>query len=86
MVDVDTYEVMIDGESASTHRVHMSTEYYQKLSGRQFTHEWVIAQAFQFLLSRKPNSDIGAEIDLSAVSHDYPDFEEDMRRRLHGDR
>lgn len=83
MVDAHVYEVVVEGSTETTHRVLMSPDYYQKLSGRQFTHEWVIVQAFQFLLEHKANDQIDAEFDMSGLNRYFPDFEAEIERRLH---
>ncbi len=83
MVATNVYEVVVEGTTETTHRVRLSPDYYQKLSGRQFTHEWVIVQAFQFLLDRKANTDIEAEFDLAGLNRYFADFEAEIERRLH---
>jgi hypothetical protein len=82
LVDANTYEVVVSGESETVHRVRMSPDYYRKLSGAQFTHEWVLIQAFRFLLEREPNTSILKEFDLSIINRYFPEFEEDMAARL----
>ena len=82
LVDANTYEVVVSGESETVHRVRMSPDYYRKLSGAQFTHEWVLIQQFRFLLEREPNMSILKEFDLSLINRYFPEFEEDMAARL----
>ena len=82
LVDANTYEVVVSGNTETTHRVRMSPDYYKKLSGSQFTHEWVLIQAFQFLLEREPNTSILKEFDVSVINRYFPEFEAEMARRL----
>ena len=82
LVDANTYEVVVSGDVETTHRVRMSPDYYRKLSGAQFTHEWVLVQAFQFLLEREPNTSILKEFDLTAINRYFPEFEDEMATRL----
>ena len=84
MVAANTYQVAVDGSRGcpTTHRVSLSQEYYRRLSGGTFTHEWVIVQAFRFLLERQPNTDIRPEFDLLEVGSQFNDFESDLTRRL----
>ncbi len=82
LVDANTYEVVVSGDTETVHRVRMSPDYYRKLSGAQFTHEWVLIQAFQFLLEREPNTSILKEFDLSVINRYFPEFEDDMAARL----
>ena len=55
LVDANTYEVVVGDGTRSVHRVRMHGDYYRKLSGGAFTHEWVLVQAFRFLLEREPS-------------------------------
>ena len=84
MVAANTYEVAVDGSRGcpTTHRVSLSQEYYRQLSGGRITHEWVIVQAFRFLLERQPNTDIRPEFNLTEVGSQFSDFESDLARRL----
>lgn len=82
LVAPNIYEVVVDGATETHHRVHMSPEYYRKLCGGTMTHEWVLIQAFRFLLEREPNTSILAEFDLPVISRYFPEFEQDMERRL----
>lgn len=84
MVAANTYQVAVDGakREPSLHLVSLSQEYYRHLSGGTVTHEWVIVQAFQFLLERMPNTDIRDALDLADVAKHFDDFESEMARRL----
>lgn len=95
MVAADVYEVVIGqrvgsqlqhGEIAITeetvHRVHMSQAYYRKLCGGTTTHEWVLLNAFQFLLEREPNTAILKAFDLPDIANYFPEFEAEMQQRL----
>ena len=70
MVDVHTYEVVVEGETETRHRVRMSADYHKKLCGGTMTQEWVIVQSFKFLLEREPNTAILASFDLPDPSTD----------------
>ena len=84
MVAANTYQVAVDGRGRepSLHTVSLSQEYYRHLSGGTVTHEWVIVQAFQFLLERLANTDIGGALDVADVAGRFDDFESDIARRL----
>ncbi|NCF33398.1 MAG: hypothetical protein GWP50_07485 [Proteobacteria bacterium] len=95
MIAADVYEVVIgqrvgaelkQGDIAITeeteHRVHMSQEYYRKLCGATTTHEWVLLNAFQFLLEREPNTAILKTFDLPDIARYFPEFEAEMQERL----
>lgn len=82
LVDADTYEVVVDSETETRHRVHMSQAYYRKLCGGTVTHEWVIMQAFRFLLDRESNTEILREFDLELINRYFPAFEAEMVRKF----
>ena len=83
MVDANIYEVAIDSGSGSPYRVSRSQEYYRELCGVAVTHEWVIMQAFAFLMDQ-PGWDhkIVNAFELSTLDSAYPDFNIEMQRRF----
>ena len=82
MVDANIYEVIVEGEQETMHRVHMSQEYYRRLCGGTITHEFVLITAFRFLLDREPNTAILAEFDIQDINQYFPEFEQEIRQRL----
>lgn len=84
MVDANVYEVVVEGDTETTHRVHMSQSYYRKLCGATVTHEYVLVQAFRFLLERESNTAILTEFDLPDIGRYFPEFEAEIADRLSG--
>ena len=82
MVAANVYEVVVEGERETIHRVHMSQAYYRELCGATVTHEYVLVQAFRYLLEREPNTAILAEFDLPDISKYFEDFEAVIKDRL----
>ena len=82
MVAAHTYEVVVEGDTETTHRVRMSADYHKKLCGGTMTQEWVIVQSFKFLLEREPNTAILASFDLPDINRYFPEFETEMHQRL----
>ena len=82
MVAANIYEVVIEGANETIHRVHMSQAYYRKLCGATVTHEYVLVQAFRFLLEREPSSAILAEFDVQDINQYFPEFEAELISRL----
>ena len=82
LVAADTYEVIVEGDVETRHRVTMPRELYLSLSGGGCTHEWVLVQSFNFLLEREPNTAILREFELSEISRYFPEFEADIKARL----
>ena len=82
MVGVDEYEVTVEAETETTHRVTMTSDVYKSLCDGTITHEYVLIQAFRFLLEREPNTAILASFNLTDISRYFPEFEQEIRQRL----
>ena len=82
MVAANVYEVVVQGESETVHRVSMSQAYYRDLCGATVTHEYVLVQAFRFLLEREPNTAILSEFDVADIPSYFEDFEAVLKDRL----
>jgi hypothetical protein len=82
LIDANTYQVVVEKDVETTHVVRMSQEYYRELCGATVTHEWVIVQAFNFLLERESNTEILSEFDLHVINRYFPEFEDDIKARL----
>ncbi|MCZ6658675.1 MAG: hypothetical protein O7C67_15390 [Gammaproteobacteria bacterium] len=82
LVDANTYRVVVEKDVETTHVVSMSQDYYRKLCGARVTHEWVIVQAFKFLLERESNTEILPEFDLPVINRYFPEFETEIAKRL----
>ena len=82
MVDANLYEVHVEGESQTRHRVSMSQDYYRELCGATVTHEWVLMQSFKFLLDRESNTSILEEFDLEEIKNYFPEFETEIKKVL----
>ena len=82
LVDADTYQVVVESDSETEHRVTMSQTYYRALCGATVTHEFVIMSAFRVLLEREPNTAILSAFDLEDINRYFPEFEGDIKARL----
>jgi len=82
MIDANLYQVVVEADQESVHKVHMSQEYYRELCGATVTHEFVLVQAFRFLLEREPNTAILAEFDLRDINRYFPEFDREIKARL----
>ena len=82
LIEANTYEVVVGDAIETVHRVHMSQDYYRKLCGATVTHEWVLIQAFQFLLEHEAKTAILNEFDLAVITQHFPEFEEAMAQRF----
>ena len=85
LVDLYTYEVVVDGAQGgveTTHTVVLKPDYYSKLTGGTITHEWLIIQSFKFLLEREPNTAILRRFNLEEIGRYFPEFETEISARV----
>ncbi|MDA7722854.1 hypothetical protein N8862_00265 [Pseudomonadales bacterium] len=82
MVAANVYEVVLEGSEESIHRVTLSPELYKEICGGTFTQEWVLIQAFRFMLEFGQRSEIAKEFDLSELTQRYEYFVIQMQDRL----
>lgn len=79
LVGPDTWEAVLEGDRETSHRVTMSHADYAALSGRAFSHEWVIVQIVRVLQSS--GGAVGARIDVADLRS--PEFDEQVEALLH---
>ena len=83
MVEANVYEVFSGPGDSERFRVTMSQELYRDLCGLSVTHEWLIVQAFYFLMEQENWRDnISEDFDLSELVSKYSDFESSLKMRL----
>ena len=85
LVDLYTYEVVVDGAHGSgetTHTVVLQPEYYTKLCGGTITHEWLIILSFKFLLEREPSTAILRHFNLEEIGRYFPEYEAEIAQRI----
>ena len=82
MVGANTYQVVVEGAEETEHRVVMGPDYYKHLSRGEFTHEWVLVQAFRVLLERDASVSIPIEFDLKEFIAGDVEIESKIATRL----
>ena len=73
-----------EADTSTTHVVSVRPDYHQKLTRGGVTTEELIRRSFEFLLEHEPKEAILAEFDLAVIPRYFPDFEQEIRRRLAG--
>lgn len=71
-----------EGTGQSSHRVSLNPGYYEKLTGKKVPEELLIERSFQFLLEHESKESILREFDLPLIGHYFPDYENEIRKRL----
>ena len=82
LVGINVYQVVLEGSEESFHRVTLDPEFYQTLCAGTNTQEWVLIQAFKFLLEHEERAAIAEQFDLADLVQGYPGFIADMQDRL----
>ena len=81
-IDSTNFEVVVDGNPTTTHRVTLTHLYYRKLTDNQVTPEELIKTSFKFLLERESNTSILQRFDLPVIGRYFPEYEETIKKML----
>ena len=68
-------EVVSDNNTKTTHRVTVSQEQYQRLTGGLSSGEELVKVSFEFLLERESNEQILKSFDLSLIKTYFPEYD-----------
>ncbi|MEY3375576.1 MAG: hypothetical protein RLZZ497_929, partial [Pseudomonadota bacterium] len=60
----------------------VSNDFYNSLTDGKVSLENLIQASFEFLLERESNNSILSQFDLEVISHYFPEYEKEMKRRL----
>ena len=82
LVAINVYQVVLEGSEETFHRVTLDPEFHQTLCAGTNTQEWVLIQAFKFLLEHEARGAIAKQVDLADLAHRYPGFVDEMQDRL----
>ena len=83
MVEANVYQVKCGPGDTDRFRVTMSQEFYRDLCGLSVTHDWLIVQAFNFLIDQDDwKESISEDFDLSELVSIFSDFESSLKIRL----
>ena len=73
---------VIEGKSESSHRVSVSAEDYNRLTGGKIEAPELVKRSFQFLLEREPKESILKQFDLRVIARYFPEYEREIKRDL----
>ena len=78
----ETYWVKVEATSMTTHTINLNDAYCEKLTGGQVSPETLIKKSFEFLLEHENNSTILSRFELSEIGQYFPQYEQDIVKRL----
>jgi hypothetical protein len=81
-IDSTNFEVIVEGNTTTTHRVTVTHSYYQKLTNNRVTPEMLVETSFKFLLERESNTSILSRFDLPIIERYFPEYEETIKDML----
>lgn len=77
------FEVAVrDGGSGTSHHVTVPEGLIEKLELPEDDLERVVRESFEFLLEREPASSIMLEFSLDVIPRYFPEYEEELPKRL----
>jgi hypothetical protein len=81
-IDSTSFEVIVEGQTTTTHLVTLTHLYYQKLTNNQISPEMLVKKSFEFLLDRESNTSILSRFDLPIIERYFPEYEETIKTML----
>ena len=78
-----TFAVEVEeGDETTSHRVRLEDDFLDDAGLDTVEREVVVRETFVFLLEREPATAIMAEFDLDTVAGFFPEYVEELRRRV----
>jgi len=81
-IDSTNFEVIVEGNPTTTHRVTVTHLFYEKLTNNRVTPETLVETSFKFLLERESNTSILPRFDLPIIGRYFPEYEETIKTML----
>jgi hypothetical protein len=77
-----THVVQVRARTTTQHRVTVRPAYLQELGVAGASAPEVLQKSFEFLLEREPNTSILSTFDLREIERYFPEFRQEIPRRL----
>ncbi len=71
-----------EGGSQTRHRVTLTRDTYQRLTGEVCTPEELVRKSFEFLLERESKESILRRFDITVISRYFPYYETEIGKRI----
>lgn len=81
-INDQTFEVTVEDRTVTTHRVTVTPDVYQDLTGGEVSIEELVEKSFEFLLQREPNTSILRSFDLEIIGRYFPEYRKTIRGML----
>jgi hypothetical protein len=77
----DEWLVTVEAKESTQHRVRVTAADLARYAPGHSAEE-LLKESFQFLLGHEPNTSILSSFDLPVISRYFPDFEQEIKKRL----
>jgi hypothetical protein len=74
------------GSNETTHSVTVADADYVRLTSRRIPADELVRRSFEFLLEREPKESILPRFDLRVIARYFPEYDDEIRRRLADER
>lgn len=81
-IDSTTFEVIVEADTSTTHKVSVKPAYFEKLTNKRVTPEVLVEKSFEFLLERESNTSILRSFDLPIIGQYFPEYERVIKGML----
>ncbi len=71
-----------EGNEITGHKIRLPRSFLDDLLLTEVDEELIVRETFEFLLEREPSTSILPEFSLEDVSRYFPEFPEELQRRL----
>lgn len=78
----DEFLIVVAGLRTTEHRVTVAADQVRRYAPSGVGVDALLYESFRFLLQREPNTSILARFDLSVIERYFPEYREEIRRRL----
>ena len=81
-IDDTTFEVVVETNATTRHKVTVKPSYREKLTGNRVAAEVLVEKSFEFLLERESNTSILRSFDLPVIGRYFPEYERVIKEML----
>lgn len=78
----DVFAVAVAGARKTEHHVTVTPEHLRQYAPRGTSAEALLRESFRFLLEREPNTAILSRFELPVIERYFPEYRNEVRRRL----
>ena len=78
-IDKNNFEVEIQNEIKSVHKVYLSDVFFEKYKKKYKSKKDIVHESFKFLLEREDNTTILKRFDIEVIKDFFPEYEKFLK-------